>query len=139
MRALLLICLLSCQEIMTGAQDTKGDQGTSTTQYKCWVPGWIFSILWNHPITYQGETWTIGQWHEYLTSWSWEEYAAYNARFTRWSYEEWLEFFSRHEGSWSGFVWSLYELGFRSLGQVARLANEVIIDRLAERLRRSRV
>ena len=57
----------------------------------------------------------------------------------RWSYEEWMEFFSRHEKTWSGIVWSLYELGFRSLGQVARLANEVIIDRLAERLRRSRI
>ena len=50
-----------------------------------------------------------------------------------------MSFYNCNEKTWSGVVWSLYELGFRSMGQIARLAQEIIVDRLAARLMRARI
>ena len=50
-----------------------------------------------------------------------------------------MSFYTRNEKTWSGVVWSLYELGFRSLGHIARLVQEILMDRLAARLLRARI
>ena len=88
MRVLLLVGLLFSQVGPSVANDQDEKGSGSNFYYKFWVPGWMISILWNHPITYDRETWTFGEWHQYLTSWSWDEYAEYNARSTKWTYEE---------------------------------------------------
>ena len=48
-----------------------------------------------------------------------------------------MSFYKRNERTWSGVVWSLYELGFRSLGQISRLVQDILMDRLAARLRQA--
>ena len=50
-----------------------------------------------------------------------------------------MSFYKRNDRTWSGVVWSLYELGFRSLGQIARLVQDILMDRLAARLLRARI
>ena len=139
MRVVILMGLVFSQVGSTMADDPEGDGPNSNRYYKFWVPGRIVSIIWNRSITYDHETWTFGEWHQYLTSWSWDVYAEYNARSTKWTYEEWMSFYNRNEKTWSGVVWSLYELGFRSLGQIARLVQEILMDRLAARLLRARI
>ena len=139
MRVVLLVGLLFCQVGLVVANDQEEKGSGSNFYYKFWVPGWMISILWNHPITYEKETWTFGEWHHYLQSYSWSDYAEYNSRFTKWTPEEWMMYYKRHEWTWSGVVWSLYELGFRSLGQIARLVQEILMGRLADRLLRARI
>ena len=139
MRGMFLMCLVFSQVVPVSAGDQEGDGTDSNHYYKFWVSGWMIGVIWNHPITYGQETWTFGEWHQYLTSWSWADYAEYNSRRTKWSPEEWMSYYKRNERTWSGVVWSLYELGFRSLGQIARLVQEILMDRLADRLLRARI
>ena len=139
MRVMILMLFVFSQVAPVAANDQEGDGSESNHYYKFWVPGWMIGVIWSHPITYGQETWTFGEWHQYLTSWSWADYAEYNSRTTKWSPEEWMSYYKRNEWTWSGVVWSLYELGFRSLGQIAHLVQEILMDRLAARLLRARI
>ena len=139
MRVVFLMGLVFSEVVPVSAGDQEEDGTDSNHYYKFWVPGWMIGVIWNHPITYGQETWTFGEWHRYLTSWSWADYAEYNSRTTKWGPEEWMSYYKRNEWTWSGVVWSLYELGFRSLGQIARLVQEILMDRLAARLLRPRI
>ena len=50
-----------------------------------------------------------------------------------------MQSYEDHQGTWSVVVWTLYVLGFRSLGQVIRLVNGNIIEKFNTRLARARL